>query len=610
MALPKSRGRWIAAISARKAKDVAVLFAQGMALMLTLVAVNHVLQIERFKIGIMVGMTVAVAAVIYGYTRYVGHILNKEQVGSRIRAQLLCLLLAVLTYISFFQLPEITHFMDGVVFFVAILWMTAVIDVLQHGWRRLHIPAVENAMHWWDLPVFMIFPLIVSTIALLGVYPGAMSADSIYVWTLVNYDTYTNAQPLLYLLLIKVLTLLWNNPATVSVFQILLVSFTYGYIAYRLKEQGVSRLYCYVLVIVLTVWPTNLMTNLVLWKDIPYTMMMLLFAVEILRMLHSPDYFHSMKNILLINTFALGIMAFRHNGYYVMIFFTIIVVAYWLSKKSHALLLRGGGVLVGVTLFFTAMQPVTIVALGDRYQKQETFTEVAMFAIPVQGFVTIYQDQYERLSVDQKARIEQYLNLDGVNRHVEQYDNQLWRYYARSRDTANAQTISEDRMGVLRLYLELFSQYPREIIGAYMNSTGIAWSSREMGYTSTYALNIVHAEDPYYLRLDQNIQSQRIRSFLQRMGMTAYIAPTNAAFWRPALMLLILIFLIIASKLRMKTLLIALVPIANHLSYFASCEGQCTRYMYVNYSIVFLLIVYGLLNNAKINRMSQPKGLE
>lgn len=523
-------------------------------------------------------------------------------------------LVGISIYISFIRKPYLDGAwvtIENIGYVVGTVLLTFILaDVI----ARINLKPSQKLFRPWELIKLMAFPLVVGTVVFLGVYPGAMSADSIFAWTLVQNETFNNVQPLMYMMLIKGLTALWNSPAILSIFQILLVSFTFGYAAYRLNHVGVGRFACYFAIIVMTLLPANLLTNATLWKDIPYTMGLILFSVEVLRILTDASYFKRWTHFIPMVLIGFFIAATRHNGLYVMILFFVLFIIYFLVKHHGKQALKVLLIFTSVLIVYFGVTQGTIAALGDKYEKENSFTSTALFAIPVQGLISIYYDYYDDLDNAYKERLYNYLNISEVDKHIEKYsdpewDVQYWRFQGSAKTTANAQAINEDKLGFAKTYYDFFKLYPWDLIASYMRSTGIVWSSSEYGFTSSFTVDVFRFDDALGFEIiRQKPVIPIIRDKLRIIGATAFSGFTNMLFWRPALMMLGILVFLIASRDKWMIFFVAAPAMINQLSYFASCEGQCTRYIYANYTMVILiaLLVVYRVTSALQSKQSNP----
>ena len=123
------------------------------------------------------------------------------------------------------------------------------------------------------------------SIWLAAFWPGVMSIDSLKIWRAAAIPgVFINDHPVLNVVFYRYLMQIWNDTAMVPITQILLLSLLVAYIFFFLFRQGVSLLLltpCYLLVLCSV--PVGLYTT-VLWKDIPFALVLVFWAVTLVRL--------------------------------------------------------------------------------------------------------------------------------------------------------------------------------------------------------------------------------------------------------------------------------------------------------------------------------------
>lgn len=510
----------------------------------------------------------------------------------------ICLLLGIYTSLSFTVLHYenykistalIVLFSIGYIINFSILFLA-----ISHLLSKINHKRYKNKMHWWDLIIFMIFPLIIGTVALLGVYPAATSYDTSYCWSSALRTSYTDSHPIMYVLLLRGLSLIWEDIAIVSIFQILLVSFTYGYTAYRLKEVGVNTKLCYTFVIIATLIPSNLLTNLVIWKDIPYTMFLILFCVEILRLFTNPNYLDKFRNYILIFVFCFGIICTRHNGLYAVLFSLLVLLTYIIKKKYKVQISRVLCLLLALLLIFICTKDFAI--NNVRRFEEHPFNIGATYSNPAQGLVQVYYNHYDEMDNTEKGVLSKYLNIEKTEKYIQ--DRSYWQFHGKAQLTLNIDKLKNNGTDFMRTYFHYLNLYPEDIIMSYLRATAITWSISEYSHTEYPPLDAYISKNPDVIMQKQHIISKESRSILEFLLQTKNSEILKIIFWRPALIFILLMLLIASSKKIVPTIFIALPAILNHFSYFASIEGQPHRYFYVYYTMI--LFIY-LINSLKLD---------
>ena len=454
------------------------------------------------------------------------------------------------------------------------------------------------------------FPITVGTIIFLGYFPGSMNIDFFVVYEYIVNSSYTDAHPIMYTMLLKLLSLIYSDlPVTLSIFHILLSSFTYTYIAYRLNKMGLSLLACSLLVVLLTLTPANFYINSMLWKDVVYTMFLLLFSIEVLRLFVEEKYFSKISNIALFFLFGFFVLVARHNGQYVLFLFAIIIGSYYLIKSKWKAALISICILGSILCSFYITKAITIKALGDKYT-YHPYTSNVIYSTAAQGMLVLYIDHYDELNDSQRESIEFFIDIDKVRHRNESIDEQgwafdMWKFKNDGAPFLLLNNVEKSRNSFFSLYLELCNDYPHNIFDAYMKNTALAWSSIEYEYTYAMDLNINEPFGGTEIKIEQNIILNNVNIIMDKLA--DFLTGNDLMvmlFFRPAFMFILIIFVILISKRRTNAIFLSLPVLLNHFGYFLGCSAQDTRYMYGNYSLLYIVLFYVLFSNTIINNKS------
>jgi hypothetical protein len=174
-------------------------------------------------------------------------------------------------------------------------------------------PQTEHERGYWLL--FTLPMIIVWCVYLLTFFPAVMTPDSIRQWGQVISGQFNDALPVIHTLLVILLTRVWFSPAVVIIFQVLALALTVAWGIHLLMGQGFPRWAGWGLALVFAVSPVNGNLVVALWKDIPYSICLLLLSLMILKTVFSKGAWLGMRFTWLWFTLvSLGISLFRLNG--------------------------------------------------------------------------------------------------------------------------------------------------------------------------------------------------------------------------------------------------------------------------------------------------------
>ncbi len=382
-------------------------------------------------------------------------------------------------------------------------------------------------------------------------------------------------------------------------------SFTFSYVVYRVRSWGTNKWVCLLLSLVLPLLPANFVYTVTFWKDIPYTMGLILISLELTRALKQKDYYGKKRNIVIFAILIIFTMSTRYNAPYVLIFSMVTYIIILLVKKLKRESVINAVIIVFCFIIFISSTNIAKAALGDNYDDYDSST--SFYAIPLQGIIAAYNDANIEVTDEQLSKIEKYMYIDEIHNHIKEFEeNERWRNFTRTRRILKREVLENDKIGLLKLYAEFFIQNPVIVIRSYFNQTAIIWQARNAGYTSHMSWSILNFEG--FEQVLEDIQFEWLHEFINdelNKNQIGY----RSFFWHPASMMMIMILLACVGikKRGIKSLIFILPALFNSLGYMASIEGQCTRYTYVNYTIAIVYFIYILIedNTKSLNNLKE-----
>lgn len=251
---------------------------------------------------------------------------------------------------------------------------------------------------------------------LVAFWPGVMSVDSLKIWRAALLpELFLNDHPVLNVVLYMYLVQFWQNPAVVPIAHIALMALLTAHIFYSITNQGVSlRLllpfYC---VLIFSI-PIGLY-NIVLWKDIPFAMLIVFWAytlVDLYRKKNDGKAFSSNQSVVACFLLLLALGLTRHNGLVylavVPIYCVVLGLVDW--KKFVAACAIGIAVLGGALLLLRGNQSIS--------DGSYLFVQAASYLKSMFGtsFVTLVE-----------KTVENYWGILNINQTASKWD--LWHYF-------------------------------------------------------------------------------------------------------------------------------------------------------------------------------------
>lgn len=463
----------------------------------------------------------------------------------------------------------------------------------------------------------------VPSIVILGVvfaiyYPGVGSADTSYIWDLIHQNSYTDTHPLMFLMLYKGLTLVWDNIAVITLFQYIICTVTFGYVVYYFSCKGLKQVWCWVIAIVLPLLPVNAFYSVMLWKDIPYSIGLMVYIIITIKILED-NYLDKNINLIKIVLLGLFVMYMRHNGFIAILGTVGLLGLYYLVKRQYKTMFKLAVIaIVLIVLFYgiksgvgallnkeaTALQnkPNNEKSDSISYDNKTIVPSVFPTTVATQQLIFIEHYYGDTFTQEQKEKFAKYLKVDEVEAHKFKYrmGNKYgpnWEFYHKPYLTQRGIPIDElDEFW--DYYFELFKQHPMTAIESYQKLTGIIWAS--VGYGPTAYRGYSKDRFNEYVSEGYNEFMHPIKDILDNSIFNKY-GGIFVVFCRPAFYLMIIgVFCFIGFKRHKWKYLIVMSPVfLNIAGYLIVISAQDVRYFFINMLAFVVAIAYATMKNGE-----------
>ena len=501
------------------------------------------------------------------------------------------------------------------------------VEIFSPEYGALSIPAgIGIAAFSFQLVIFLVFALekinlsakpdkkkhsiflyaipsaIILTFLYLVYFPGVRSIDSLMIWTDVGMNSYNDAHPIIYMFLIKFLRLLWNDIAVMTLFNTVISVFTFAFVANELGRMGLPKWACWAVAVILPLFPANALYSVTMWKDVPYTMGLIILSILILRCF-TGDYYYSKRALPQIFFAALFTLFMRHNALFSVFLPLFIVGVYYLVKKDKKLIIKT--LILGAALIvsYFGIKNITVAALssedtGGSFSGQTLVTYNFPPTIAEQQLIYTEGVVGESFTPEEREAFEVIFNMEGLKAHKEKYwENDIWMYYHKPGETTYHKCSVEYFWDY---YFKIWKRFPRQMAIGYQKITSIIWSSSSYGqvaYRGTTDNVNVEGLEPYEFR---PIIKRFMDAKLFRTVFNYNDSSFTAVFWRPAFpFMLSLILLIAAYRKHGRAAWFVLMPVIfNQITYLIVIASQDTRYVYINYTMFIVMFCLALLKPA------------
>lgn len=327
-------------------------------------------------------------------------------------------------------------------------------------------------------------------------YPGVMTPDSLsQLRQAIGTEEYVNHHPWIHTALIK---LFYNIGYSVSkdmyfgiftytFFQIIMVGISIGYVIECMYEFGVKKSTRIILLLSFILLPYNLMYAVTIWKDVLFSMSVLVLTVTIMRICTrcgSDNTKDSLRDSILFVICGFLMCVLRHNGYYAFIV-TVVIWLFAMRKKLKSYIIMALVVIIASSLCRGPLMRACNVEKDDY---------VFNLCIPLQQIGRVIVDN-ETISDEQISWLENINSLDYIRAG----------YSTQGADTMTAWVVDGDmeffdshKNEFFRLWADLGLAHPITYIKAYIDLTMGYWAP--MNPQQTVNFGITENEMDLYVR--------------------------------------------------------------------------------------------------------------
>lgn len=310
-------------------------------------------------------------------------------------------------------------------------------------------------------------------------FPGIMTPDSLSQYCqIMGIEPWVNHHPWFHTLImgiiIKPVFAITGNEyiaiACYTIFQMILVAFSIGYCIECMYEFGFSRGYRIALLLCFILLPYNLIYAVTLWKDIIFSMAVLILTVTTLRIWNE----FGRRDMIIFMITGILMCLVRHNGFYAFVAFTIILLI--LKRKEMKRYAICCGIVIIVA--FLCRGPIPN-ALG--IEKDEF-----LYNLPVvlQQVGRVIVDDCE-MDIEDTNFLENINSLDFIRAgYSKQGADPMSAWIL----CGNSGYFNEHKSDFLKLWIKYGLKYPGEYIKAYLDITMGYWAPMQPQQTVFFGI--------------------------------------------------------------------------------------------------------------------------
>lgn len=418
----------------------------------------------------------------------------------------------------------------------------------------------------FGLPIFIIF-----TIVLLAYWPGILVSDSMVQWNQTQTRQFTDWHPAYNTIYIFVLSLIWNTPGFVLLIQCLIMSLVSGYFLSRLeKYYKVNKYFLYIAGIIFAMFPINFNFAVTLLKDSIYSIFILLLVCLFINIINDTKYLKNWKFLFILFITCLAISLFRHNG--------IIVVL--LSLISLIIINRKEKFLYIVLITWLA----THLILNSNFMFKALNIQEGSYANkygPISHIMArILNNENIQLTEEELNGLSEFVDIEQLKATYNCYNMDY------SINSQNIEAIKENSDEYVKLAIQIFAKYPKEVIKHYIALDSFLYSP--IPFKDSYTVGMFIETDLWvyseqYPECNENSKISTLLPILKNSENKLQNSKIGTLLMRPAgymYVAIIEIIILMVVKHNKKIGLLILPAIFNILSLAPAIPVAMTRYIY------------------------------
>lgn len=320
----------------------------------------------------------------------------------------------------------------------------------------------------------------------LNYFPGTTSFDTNYqLMQGFGIYNYTNHHPVLHTFIISSVIKYVSDITgsftiafgTLSLIQLILSAAVFSFIIYYMAKKNIKTIYRILALIFFALTPFIGQLNIAIWKDTPFSLLVLLMIIPLIELVTNKENFlkSKWKIILTIILFSF-VPFFKNTGIYILAITYVVVLTTNIKNWKSISIMFG----IPIILYLVISGPVFNKIKIEQTESAEFLT------VPIQQMARLEKYRSAELTENEKELIHKYIQTDEISK----------RYNPTIVDMVKEkfanQTFKENKVEFIKLFLHFTLKFPDETIAAFVcNSFGYYYPEVE-----TYALGSDTYETP------------------------------------------------------------------------------------------------------------------
>lgn len=385
------------------------------------------------------------------------------------------------------------------------------------------------------LPSGLLFVILIG-VYWLAFYPGLMTSDSLDQWQQAMTLRINNHHPAFHTGLIWLITRVWASAAAVSLCQIAFFALVVGWLMHELAAWGTPVWARTLVSLLLALSPVNGVMLMTLWKDIAFSIGVILLSGLWLRAARLGADVWRRKAFLVANTVTLiALCLLRHNGIALAVGMLALIP---LSARSARLPIAGSSIISVCVASFIVGPLYDLMGIGKMSPMFKSGAQLQHIGAVIQ--------KAPPLTLEQRTLLQRVLPLETWRSNYNCFSTDPLFYES----NINTELFDNplERRRFHEIWLDLVLENPMAVIDSQMCMSSMLWRVHESpgGYIATYALEA----PPSALGFSRESVWPAAHAWLTA-ALQWSIEPKQVWwFWRPALYVYFALFAVTSAVIR------------------------------------------------------------
>lgn len=477
-------------------------------------------------------------------------------------------------------------------------FLVATLFLARAGKSAPQVAPVEPG-HREPLRLWLAVPsLVIYGVVLAAYWPGQMSADSVDQWWQIATGRYADAHPLMSTLLYRLAYLIYPAPQTAVIIQIVGFSAATWFFLREILAWGVPKYVVAISALLFPAFPGNFMLVSTLWKDIPFTIGLILLSTLAAREVRNKL---TLDRGSVIAMCLAGILTFgvRHNGIIVVVLFFALL---FLFAKGRERKIRVAAALISQIVVFFVLKTFLLSAMNASPVGPHYRSIFAMHILGAMESAGVPFDPADARVMESVLPEKEWKNAYDCQTVVPLFWNKHVSYRALG-----------DNAGHLNmLMLKQIAQHPGVFLNHQLCVTGLMWriGGLKNEFVALSPLGITDMDKGRSVGLAMDTQLPTVKKTLD--GWHRHIFGISNIYTRPAAYLLAGVLAIVMIMVRSSpaAVLILAPSLFNCLSLAALMGSPDYRYLWPSVAMSLLAIVMAIgmaISGARMGGARQPQ---